>query len=458
MSRTTTTWRRKATGLTAGIAVAALALTACSSGGGGGEATTAAVSQADIDKAMQTPTTLTFWTWVPDIQKEVDLFEKAYPKIKVEVVNVGQGADHYKKMRSALQSGKGAPDVSQIEFQHVQSFALGDNLLDLTPYIPADTKDDYVPWVWQQVLSTDGSKIWSIPQDSGPMGILYRDDMFKAAGVEVPATWDDFATAAETIHAANPSTYITNMPGNDMGQFAGMMWQIGARPFGWDGDKTVTIDVNSDKAQQLAQYWQDLIQKDLVSTDPDFTDTWYQGLANGKYASWAPTAAWGPVFLQGTAESTSGLWRAAQVPQWESGGDPVSANWGGSSDAVLKSTKNPIAAAQFALWLNHDPSSTLMMANEQFLFPTTNDTLENPEFADQKSEFYGGQEVNKLFAEISTTVPEDFGWLPFMDYAYSAGQETVGKAIADKGDVVGALKAWQDDLVSYAKQQGFTVK
>lgn len=458
MSATTKTWRRKATGITAGMAVAALALTACSGGGGGGDdATTAPVSQADIDKAMTTPTKLTFWTWVPDIQNEVDLFEKAYPAIDVEVVNVGQGADHYKKMRSALQAGKGAPDVTQIEFQHVQSFALGDNLLDLTPYIPADTKDDYVPWVWKQVLSTDGSKVWSIPQDSGPVGMLYREDILQANGIEVPTTWDDFATAAKTLHAAHPDTYLTNMPGNDMGQFTSMLWQAGARPFGWDGDKNVTIDVTSDEAKQVAQYWQDLIQAGDISVDPDFTDTWYQGLANGKYASWTPAAAWGPVFLQGTAANTSGLWRAADVPQWPGVSSPVSANWGGSSDAVLKSTKNPIAAAQFALWLNHDPESTLMMANKQFLFPTTNDTLSNPEFTDQAPEFYGGQEVNKLFAEISTTVADDFGWLPFMDYAYSAGQESVGKAIADKGDVVGALQTWQDDLVAYAKQQGFTV-
>ena len=460
MSRTTITWRRKAMGLTAGMAVAALALTACSGGSPGAKATgpAAAVSQADIDKAMKTPTKLTFWTWVPDIQNEVKLFEAAYPAITVDVVNVGQGADHYKKMRSALQAGKGAPDVAQIEFQHVQSFALGDNLLDLTPYIPATTGADYVPWVWKQVRSTDGSKIWSIPQDSGPMGQLYRDDILKAHNIAVPTTWDEFATAAKTLHAADPNVYLTNMPGNDMGQFTAMLWQAGARPFGWNGDKEVTINVASKEATKVAQYWQDLIQAGDVSVDPDFTDTWYQGLANGKYADWAPTAAWAPVFLQGTAANTSGLWRAANMPQWDASGSPVSANWGGSSDAVMKSTQNPIAAAQLALWINHDPASTLMLANKQFLFPTTNATLTNSEFSDLAPAFYGGQKVNQVFADISKTVPEDFSWLPFMDYAYSAGQESVGKAIADKGDVVGALKTWQDALVSYAKQQGFTVK
>ena len=51
----------------------------------------APVSQEDIDKAMSTPTELTFWTWVPDIQNQVDLFEAKYPAIKVKVENVGQG-------------------------------------------------------------------------------------------------------------------------------------------------------------------------------------------------------------------------------------------------------------------------------------------------------------------------------------------------------------------------------
>ena len=45
------------------------------------------VPQADIDKAMDTETTLTFWTWVPDIKNEVKLFTTKYPKIKV---NAGQ--------------------------------------------------------------------------------------------------------------------------------------------------------------------------------------------------------------------------------------------------------------------------------------------------------------------------------------------------------------------------------
>ena len=71
------------------------------------------ITQEDIDAAMATETNLTFWTWVPDIQNQVDLFEAEYPAIDVEVVNVGQGAPHYQKLRTALESGTGAPDVVQ---------------------------------------------------------------------------------------------------------------------------------------------------------------------------------------------------------------------------------------------------------------------------------------------------------------------------------------------------------
>jgi len=34
----------------------------------------------------------------------------------------------------------------------------------------------------------------------------------------------------------------------------------------------------------------------------------------------------------------------------------------------------------------------------------------------------------------------------------------VGTVIADKGDISDALDAWQDQLVSYAESQGFTVE
>ncbi|TCC36406.1 ABC transporter substrate-binding protein [Kribbella speibonae] len=447
------TVRQTATALGALAVAAALLLAGCSKPATGDQQTKN-VTQAEIDKAMDTPTTLTFWSWVPDLQKEVDLFEKKYPKIKVNLVNTTDSTRSYTKVRAALKAGKGAPDVTQIGYDYLGSFKQTNSLLDLSPYGGKELANDYVDWVWKQVADSKG--VWAIPQDSGPLGTLYRDDIFRKAGLDgAPATWDDFAKAAAQVKSKTGS-YITNLPGNDMPQIMSLFWQAGAKPFSYDGQKTVGIDLNGDTEKKVMAYWQDLIKKDLVSTDADFTDEFYQGLSRNKYASWL-VAAWGPVFLQGTAKDTSGKWRAGKIPQWQPGQD-VSGNWGGSSDVVLASTKNPIAAYQLAKFINHDSESTLTLANQQFLFPTNTATLQDPKFTGQASEFYGGQKVNQFFSDVSKTVDKDFEWLPFMDYANTSFNDTLGKAISEKGDLSVGLAQWQEKLVTYAKQQGFTVK
>jgi multiple sugar transport system substrate-binding protein len=446
-----------ATRVVAAALAAGLALAACSGGNsdsGGGQAAQPA-SQADVDKALQTPTKLTFWTWVPDIGKEVALFEKKYPAIDINVVNAGQGEPQYTKLRTALKAGTGAPDVAQIEFQYIPTFSLTKSLVDLRPYGAEALKDKFVDWTWGQVTGS-GGQIWGYPQDTGPMGMLYRKDILDKYGIAPPKTWDEFATAARKLHAADPNLYLTNIAANQNGVWMGLLWQAGAKPFASTAADSVTVKVNDDISKKLGTYWGGLVKEGVVSTDPDFTDAWYQALNRGKYATWL-TAAWGPVFLTGSAKATSGKWRAAPLPQWAAG-QQVSGNWGGSTSAVITGTKNPIAAAKFAEFLNTDPESTKLFATQQFLFPATKALLADPAFTQQKPEFYGGQTVNQVFSDISATVDKKFQWPPFLDQAVNDWDETVGKSFADKADTNAALDQWQERITSYAKNQGFKVE
>jgi multiple sugar transport system substrate-binding protein len=445
--------RRSLFGLSAGVA-AAIALDACSgSGSTTGTTTTATVSQGEIDTAMKTPTTLTFWTWVPNISQEVALFEQKYPAIKVNVVNAGQSSAQYTKLRTALTAGKGAPDLAQIEFSYIPTFTITDSLVDLRPYGAAADKGKFVDWVWQQVTGPNG-EIYAYPQDTGPMGMLYREDIFAAHGIEVPTTWDDFAAAARKLHAADPGIYLTNMSDNESGAWQGLMWQAGARPYTVRGT-SVGLAVDDAASKKVAGYWGGLVSEGVVSTDPDFTNTWYTGLNTGKYATWL-TAAWGPVFLTGTAKATIGKWRAAPLPQWEQG-QSNSGNWGGSTTAVIKDTQHAIAAAKFAEFLNTDPATTAMFNTVQSLFPSTTALLSSPSFAGLKPAFFGGQQVNKLFAGISATIDVGWQWPPFLDQAVTDWTATVGKALGNKGDVAAATGQWQSQLAGYAKSQGFNV-
>ncbi len=344
--------------------------------------------------------------------------------------------------------------MAQVEYQYIPSFTITKSLLNLTPYGAGDLKSNYPEWIWNQI-SLDGS-VYAVPQDAGPMGNLYRSDIMKKVGItSSPKTWDEYAADAKIVKEKTGS-YISDIASNEPSGMVGLLWQAGAQPFGFDGKKTVTIDVNSVEAKKVYSYWQNLIQQDLVSTDPDFNDQWYQGFSNDKYAGWL-TAAWGPLFLQGTVKETAGKWSAAPLLQWNSG-DNASGNWGGSTNAVLSTTKNSIAAYELAKFINTDPTSTKMLNERQNLFPTMNSMLSDASFTDATSDFFGGQKVNELFAQISPTVNTKVQWLPFMDYAYSEFNTTVGNAMTNKGDLSAAADQWQDKLVGYAKQQGFTVQ
>jgi multiple sugar transport system substrate-binding protein len=421
-------------------------------GGDGGDAA-APAENVDIAAELKKPATLTLWAWTPGTEDAVKMFQKAYPDITVKYANVGQGEEHYQKVRTVLQSGKGQPDVIQMEYQYIPSFTITEDLLDMTPYLPDDFLGEYPEWVGKQI-NLDGAT-YGVPWDTGPLGFIYRKDLLDKAGItEPPKTWDEFADAARKYHEANPDSFLTNMPGNNVGQWFGLFWQNGARPFSGTPEN-LTINLTDPKIREVTEYWDELIQEGVISTDADFNNDWYQGLANGKYAGWI-SAAWGPVFLQGTAAKTSGKWRAAKLPQW-SEGDDISGNWGGSTLAVVKSTKFPVHAAELSRWLLQEQEPMEMFTLEQFLFPPNNVLLESPEWQNAKYEFYGGQQVNKLYAEIADTVSTDWQWSPIHEYVVLQGQDLEGKAFERGETFTSTLQPWQDQVVNYAKQQGITV-
>lgn len=403
-------------------------------------------------QARSQAVTLTFWSWVPHLQDEVTMFNKSHPDIQVKLVNAGQGAAEYTKLRTALKAGSGAPDVVQVEFQYIPTFTTIKGLVDISQYGASALAKDYVPWTWAQV--SEGSKVWAIPQDSGPMGLLYRKDILDKYGIAVPKTWAQFAQAATKLHRADPKAYLANFAANDGGWLTGLLWQAGSRPFNVNGT-TVRIKIDDAGALKVANFWQKLVRSGAVSPAPDFTNAWYTGLNNGTYAGWV-TAAWGPVFLQGLAAKTSGKWRAAPMPQWTAGAN-VSANWGGSTDAVTVQSSHPKEAAEFAIWLNHDAKSAHMLATKQFLFPTLKSELQSASFKNARLKFYGGQKVNQIFTASSGRVDVHFKWSPFQDYVYSQIQEQLGIATQGKQTFAAALHKAQARVVSYAKQQGFTV-
>lgn len=438
-----TTGRVVATLVTAGIA--AVSLTAC----GAGSTNAAPGSASDLDAALEAGGELTYWTWTPSGESQAEAFMKEYPNVKVTVVNAGTATDEYTKLQNAITAGSGAPDVAQIEYYALQQFSLSDGLLDLSGYGFGDLQDDYTASTWGAVNLNGG--IYGLPQDSGPMVMLYNKAVFDQFGLTVPATWDEYIAEAKKLSAADPSKFITNDAG-DPGFAQPLIWQAGGQPYKTDGTN-VTVDLADTGAKKWADTWNQLLEPGLLSDIPTWSDDWYRALGDGTIST-IITGAWMPGILEGSVPDGAGNWRVAPLPSYD--GSAATAENGGSAQSVIKQSKNPALAAAFLRWLNNSDESI-----DVFLgtggFPSTTAQLEDPEFLNATPAYFGGQEINKVLVDASKNVIEGWQYLPFQVYANSVFPDTVGQAYADRTDLNAGLQAWQKNLVDYGNAQGFTV-
>jgi len=395
------------------------------------------------------PVTLTYWAWISSLPDQVALFNKTHPNIHVNLVNVGSSQTEYDKLFTAIKANN-EPDVSEVEFQALPTFETTGSLLDLAPYGAASVKDQFVPYTWSQVLL--GNSILAIPQDTGPMGLWYRQDIFQKYNLPVPTTWAQYADDAAKLHAANPNYYITDFPPKGAAWFIGLQWQAGGRPFNISG-QSWKVSLNNPQAQQVASYWQDLLNKKLVKTEPDFTNGWYHDLQTGALATWVG-AAWGNGVLEQNAPQTSGKWRVAPLPQWQAG-QSVSSNWGGSSTAVFKSTKHPKEATEFAEWISNNEKS----AETEFkggAYPCLLSAL-NSSTMNSPQPFFGNQVINNVFKQSAGQVDTSFHWGPTMNQVTTDMSDNFANAINGKGTLTDALNATQQSTLTFMKKQGFSV-
>ncbi len=392
----------------------------------------------------QDTVTLTYWAQNVEHPQEIfDAFEAANPGIKVKQIAV---SDFANKVRIALKAGgSDVPDVMQMPLDILPAFVLTGKILDLSPYVPSGYKDDFVPWVWSSVES-DG-KIYAIPQDSGPMAFAYRQDVFEEYGLSAPQTWEDYASAAVTLHEADANLYIGTVPNNGY-TFTALLWQAGVTPFQTEGT-SMKIDIASPTALKVAEYWDNLFATGALAANIDTG----QAIAKGEIvADFQP--AWAPIFFKPTAESSAGQWRISQMPQWEAGGT-ASANSGGSSQVATTYTQHPEEAAKLLMFMGSVEGQTI--GYTKGLYPTSLTLLNDATTMGVTDDFYGGQAIYEEFAKASQGVDTSFEYPPFQDYVYSQMNIAFGSVVEGQTTFVQALKDLQADFVAYAKAQGFTV-
>jgi multiple sugar transport system substrate-binding protein len=444
--------KRKLLATTGVAAIAAAVLTGCASGSAESQAASC-TNEIKVEDAPQ----VSVWAWYPAFEQVVDLFNETHDDVQVCWTNAGQGNDEYTKFSTSIEAGSGAPDVIMLESEVLSSFAIRKALVDLTEYGANDVKGDYSEGAWKDVSS--GDAVYAIPVDGGPMGMLYRQDIFDEYGIAVPTTWAEFEAAARQLKDAGAPGVLVDFPTNGRAYNQALFAQAGSVPFEYDNaDPTeIGIEVNDQGAKDVLAYWENLVNEGLVATDDAFTADYNTKLVDGSYAVYV-AAAWGPGYLGGLSDADpDAVWKAARVPQWDTA-NPVQINWGGSTFAVTSQAKDPELSAQVAKEIFGTEEAWKIGIEEAALFPLWKPILESDYFRDLEYPFFGGQQINKDVFLPAASAYTGFTFSPFQNYAYDQLTEQLYAMVQGEKDSSAALDDLQASLEKYATEQGFTLK
>ncbi len=428
----------------AGGAVATLA--GCSTPG------TTSVNAQPTVPAAEGPITLTYWAWLKDLQKVCDVWNAQHPEVQVQASWIPGGNDGgYQKLYSALAAG-GGPDIGQVEMRTVPEFLLVNGLVDLRRYGIDDYADRYNETLWQQVSFVDG--VYGVPQDSGPMALYHRPDLFESAGADVPGTWEEWTEAARRFRAVD--VYLECMDLSDTSWFASLAQQAGASWFRVEGDEWV-VDMTDDATLEVARHFDAAIDEDLITTAfGQFSTPWFAAASASGIASLA-SASWGDALLK-SVTSGAGEWRVAPLPTWRSGGY-ASTFLGGSTAAVMANSRHPKEAMEFAVWMTTSQEGIDAMIDNSGIgwSPARDHIGQSRQGGD---DFFGGQAYNTEVFEPAAQ-PEaqnpDWSWWPITQQSFNILSDGF-RTKASGGTLVDAVATAEAGIIKAFRNKGLSIR
>ena len=348
-----------------------------------------------------TETEITVWAWnvaAKALVESAKSFNQKYPKIKVNVQEYGLAQNVYERYSVILSSGVGVPDIIQIESDYVQTFAetYPQYFFDMNGYIDIDGKVD--PSKISTSYDSEG-KLVSIPWDSGPVVMFYREDLFNQAGIDINSiiTFEDYISAGKKLKEKFPNITMTGLPfTQDENLFRCLL--VANKSYYLNNKGEITVA--SSKAIETLQMIKRLIDEGVAKN----TINWDGGIVankNGELASWIMGGWWGGTIKDQMPEM-KGKWKIAPIPAFPDGARASSSGGAGLSITANEPIKQA-AALEFIKESLMNVDNQLMMYEKYSLFPSYLPTYDDERFL--KSDDYFGDDFNKILADVTKEIP-----------------------------------------------------
>jgi multiple sugar transport system substrate-binding protein len=215
--------------------------------------------------------TVTFWFYMENrLQQEalrgvIDGFNKSQNGI--EVVSRYVPFADFKKQLSIGVAASELPDIVIIDGPDHASYAAMGIFADVTGKIDVSQFYD-----GPMASCTLNNKIYGVPFGSNCLALYYNKDMLDAAGVKVPATWDELRDAARRLTTNRVKGIAFCSLQNEEGTFNFMPWL-------WSTG-TSSFQINNPQGIKALTYVSDLVKDGSM---PREAINWTQGDVNNQF-------------------------------------------------------------------------------------------------------------------------------------------------------------------------------
>jgi N,N'-diacetylchitobiose transport system substrate-binding protein len=277
-------------------------------------------------------------------------------------------------------AGDTLPDVSELGTTWTPEYADAGVLLDVTERVEATgLGEDFVPALIE-AGTVDGA-LYGMPWYSGVRSIIYRTDVFEAAGItELPTSWDELVEVGNAIKEAEPDMLPWPIAGDNEFGVASFVWGAGGE-IATQEDGEWTSQLTSDEAREGIAFYTGLATEHGFSTpaastwnEADLLDSFTAG-----EAAMVIAGNWTPGTVVENNPDLEGNIGAFPIPGRDGGVGP--SFLGGSHLSIFNTTDNEDLAWEFVELMTTGEFAS-QWGDQSGFFPSTVPLLEEIQAAD----------------------------------------------------------------------------